>query len=141
MLVVYHLKIDCPVHKEKQFNLWVEVLEQRITHIEEALQVIQKQKAKREKRKKRRKHKKKKKEHKEEVRALTSAAKLKNWILQEEELQDLKNLTIADHYYSKIPEAGKNKIKKVYEKLFSRDLIGDFVEACTWGDELYESPT
>ena len=128
---VYHLKIDYPVHKENQFNLWVEEMEQRITQIEEVLQEFQKNKAKREKRKKEGRTKKKKRELREEVRALTSVVKLKNWLLQEEELKDQKNLTIADHYYSRIPEEGKNKIKKVYKELFSRDLIVDFIEACS----------
>ena len=63
----------------------------------------------------------------------------------EEKNQDLKNFTHADLYYRKIPKAGKNKTKKLYQELFSRDLIGDFVDACTCGDELfedqYESPT
>ena len=142
---INHLKIDCPVHKEKQLLLWVEELEKRITQMEEALHVIQKNRAKREERKKRRKRRKKKGEHKEEVRALTSAVKLKNWLFMEEKIQDLKNFSLADLYYRRIPKAGQNKIKKVYQKLFSRDLIGDFVDACTCGDELfedqYESPT
>ena len=43
---INHLKIDCPVHKEKQLLLWVEELEKRIT------QIILKNRAKREERKK-----------------------------------------------------------------------------------------
>ena len=66
-------------------------------------------------------------ENKEEVKAFTPTVKLKNWLLQEEQFQDLKSLTLADLYYRRIPKARKNKIKKVYEELFSSDLISDLL--------------
>ncbi len=71
------------VHKEKKFHLWVKESEQRITQLEEALRIINKAQPK-EKRKKTGKYMKKKRDRKEEIRGLTSALKLRNWLLMEE---------------------------------------------------------
>ena len=90
------------------------------------------------KRKKKEEEEKKKKKHKDKVRALTSSVKLKKWLLMEEMFQDWNNLSQADFYHRRTPTAGQNKIKKAHQKLFSRGLIGDFVDAFTCGDQLFE---
>ena len=66
-----------------------------------------------EQRKKRTKEKKaerqkEKKEHQQKVKAFIAAAKLRNWILEEEEQLDLKNFNIADQYTTR----WETKIKK-----------------------------
>ncbi len=134
-----HLKFDCPVQQKKQLLKWVEELNQRIYQLESALQIILKNKAKRNRRKKRRKKKKMKKEHQQEKRDCNTAAKLKIWLLKEEEEQDLKNFLRADSYLQQLPGRYQNSVKRAYKNLFSRDLLEDMVEACTWGDEYYES--
>ena len=83
--------------------------------------------------------KKMKKEHQQEKRDCNSAAKLKIWLLKEEEEQDLKNFLRADSYLQQLPGRYQNSVKRAYKNLFSRDLLEDMVEACTWGDEYYES--
>ncbi len=72
-------------------------LEHRIYQLEESLQIIQKNKAKRERRKKRRKKKKKQKEHQQLKKDCNSAVKLRNWLLMEEQQQDLTNFLQADN--------------------------------------------
>ena len=134
-----HLKFDCPVLKKKQLLKRVVELEHRIYQHLEALQIIQKNKAKRERRKKRRKKKKKQKEHQQIKKDYNSAVKLKNWLLMEEQQQDLTNFLQADSYLKKLPGRTQESVKRAYKKLFSRDFLTDMVEACTWGDEYYES--
>ena len=85
--------------------------------------------------------KKMKKEHQQEKRDCNTAAKLKIWLLKEEEEQDLKNFLRADSYLQHLPGRYQNSVKRAYKNLFSRDLLEDMVEACTWGDEYYESLT
>ena len=78
-------------------------LEHKLCQLEEALQIIQKNKAKRERRKKRRKKKKKQKEHQQIKKDCNSAAKLRNWLLMEEQQQDLINFLQAGSYLKKLP--------------------------------------
>ena len=128
-------EIRLPSPKEKR----VEELEYRIYQLEEELQIIRKNKAKRERRKKRRKKKKKQKEHQQIKKDYNSAVKLKNWLLMEEQQQDLTNFLQADSYLKKLPGRTQESVKRAYKKLFSRDFLTDMVEACTWGDEYYDS--
>ena len=141
--------------KEKVLKLWVDdppeirlpspkekttpKLEYRIYQLEEKLLIIRKNKAKRERRKKRRKKKKKQKEHQQIKKDCNSAVKLRNWLLMEEQQQDLINFLQADSYLKKLPGRTQELVKRVYKKLFSRDFLTDMVEACTWGNEYYES--
>ena len=53
-----HLKIDYPIHREKQLLLWVREQEKKMQQLEEDLKIIKKNKAKKERGKKRRKDKK-----------------------------------------------------------------------------------
>ena len=134
-----HLKFDCPVLKKKQLLKRVVELEHRIYQLEEALQIIQKNKAKRERKKKRRKKKKKQKEHQQIKKDCNSAVKLRNLLLMEEQQQDLTNFLQADSYIKKLPGRTQESVKRAYKELFSRDFLTDMVEACTWGDEYYYS--
>ena len=65
--------------------------------------------------------------------------KLRNWLLMEEQQQDLINFLQADSYLKKLPGRTQESVKRAYKKLFSRDFLTDMVEACTWGDEYFKS--
>ena len=57
----------------------------------------------------------------------------------EEKIKDLKNFYLQTFSTDGYQRGGKNMIKKVYQKLFSRDLISDFIDATTWKDKIYEN--
>ena len=116
-------EIRLPILKKKQLLRRVVELEHRIYQLEEALQIILKNKAKRERRKKRRKKKKKQKEHQQIKKDCNSAVKLRNWLLMEEQLQDLTNFIQADSYLKKLPGRTQESVKRAYKKLFSRDFL------------------
>ena len=80
-----------------------------------------------------------KKKYQQEKRDCNTAAKLKFWLLKEEEEQDFTNFSQTDRYLQKIPGRYQNSVKRAYKNLFSRDLLKDMVKAYTWGDEYYES--
>ena len=136
MLVLWlhsHLELDCPVLKEKQLWKLLTELHQKITIMEEELQIQKKNRNKREKKLKKKKQNKQKKNYLKKIQAMNKAVSIKLLLNQDEDLGLLQGTTKyinqAMSLHKSLPPKERILLEKEYQKLFGVALKPQILEA------------
>ena len=130
---ISHLKLDCPVLKEKQLWKLLTELYQRITIMEEELLIQKKNRDKREKKLKKKKQKKQKKNYLKKIQAINKAVSIKLLLSKHENLGLLQGTTKyinqAMSLHKSLPQRERILLEKKYQKLFDVELKTQILEA------------
>ena len=134
----YHLKSNCPVHRESLLRIRVTELENKLQKLETCMINLEEQKKKRDRKLKKKRQKMKEKKRKRKIQAMNIAVKIRGLLLKEEETLEGKHALGGAVLLDKAKRGVKERIIKAYKEIYNRDVVIDTAEALCAGDEFFE---